>query len=302
MALAPASFEPRISATKVASIVLNSAALYVLAYLITHLIVQLCEVGVAYRYVIPSILYPSKIDFRIQDPEWRRSTVVITYAVGQTLCLLLAAFFALRLRDATERRGLTKLFYAWLIIHACNQFFGAMVADNFMREGFWYSPRYLFITSNVPAVAAGFLSANICLVIGYKLGLPFLKTCDSITLVRLENRPLLVWATVFGPWLVGTLAINLCKFRAITFLEQSHLFSILLLLIPLAVAVRFEMYEETVQAPRRPRLERGLVLMTLVLLVGFRLILNKGIAFKPHGYINYPGAPVVQKLLQKSKR
>ena len=296
MALAPAPFEPRFSTAKIASILLNSALLYVLAYLLMHLLVQATQIAIAYRYVIPTILNPSKLNFRIQDPEWRRSSVVIIFAVGQTLCLLLSAFFVLRLRDASERRGLQKLFYAWLILHGSNQFFGALVADNFVRDGFWLSPRYLFITTNVPAVAAGFLSANICLIIGYKMSLPFLKTCDSITLMKLENRPMLVWVTIFGPWLVGTIAINLCKIQAMTILEEAHLFSILLLLIPMAVGVRFEMHEQTVPDPRRPRLNRGLALFTVLVLVAYRLVLHKGIYFKPHGYLNFPGSEVVDKL------
>ncbi len=296
MALAPAPFEPRIATGKLASLILNSAALYVLAYLLMHIILQVSEITAASRYVIPTIWNPSKLNFRIQDLEWRRSSVVIIFAVGQVICLLVAGYAMLRLRDATEKRGLAKLFWAWLVIHGCNQFFGAMVADNFVRDGFWLSPRYLFITTNIPAVTAGFLSANLCLLIGYKLSLPFLKTCDSITLMRLENRSLLVWTTIFGPWIVGTLAINLCKINAITILEESHLFSILLLLIPMAVGVRFEMHEETVQAPRRPRLERLLVLFTIVVLATFRLVLHKGIYFKPYGYLNYPGTEVVDKL------
>lgn len=298
MALAPATFEPRISTAKLASILLNSAALYVLAYLLMHVVVQISEIILAYRYVIPTIWNPSKLNFRIQDSEWRRSSVVIIFAVGQVICLLLAGFFMLRLRDATEKRGLLKLFYAWLVLHGCNQFFGAMVADNFVRDGLWLSPRYLFITTNIPAVTAGFVSANLCLLIGYKLSLPFLKTCDSITLMRLENRPLLVWTTIFGPWLVGTLLINLCKAGAITILEESHLFSMLLLLIPMAVGVRFEMHEMTIQAPRRPRLERWLVLLTVAVLVVFRLALHKGIYFKPHGHLNYPGLEVVDRIRQ----
>lgn len=288
--------DSRISVSKLFSIMLNSAALYVLAYLIMHVVVQVSEILAAYRYIIPTIWNPSKLNFRIQDPEWRRSSVVVIFAVGQVVCLLLAGFFMLRLRNALEKRGLLKVFYVWLVLHGCNQFFGAMVADNFARDGFWLSPRYLFITTNVPAVGLGFLFANLCLIIGYKMSLPFLKTCDSITLMRLENRPSLIWTTLLGPWLIGTLAIILCKINAITILELSHLASILLLLVPLAVGMRFEMHEMTVESPSRPRLARGLVLFTVGVLVAFRLVLNDGVYFKPHGYMNYPGAAVVDKL------
>lgn len=275
---------------------LNSAALYVLAYLLMHTVVQITEIALSYRYAIPTIWYPSKINFRIQDPDWRRSAVVIIFAAGQTICLLLAAFFVLRLRDALEKGGMRKLFYAWLVLHGCNQFFGAMVADNFVRSGFWLSPRYLFITTNIPAVTAGFLFANLCLVIGYKMSLPFLKTCDSITLMRLENRPMLVWVTIFGPWAIGTIAINLSKVNVMTILEESHLFSILLLLIPMAVGIRFEMHEMNLELPRRPRLARGLVVFAVLVLLSFRLVLQRGLYFKPYGYMNYPGMQVVDKL------
>lgn len=295
MAFAPDFEENRTGSTRITAILLNSTAFYVLAYLLMHVIVQLSEILVAYRFTIPSIWMPSKIYFRIQDPDWRRSAVILTYATGQTICAALAFFFFLRLQGEQEKRGLKKSFYVWLVLHGCNQFFGAMAADNFLREGFWYSPRWMFWHSNIPAVGLGFLFANICLVIGYKLSLPFLKTCDSISLMRLPNRMQLIWTMIFGPWVLGTLLIELLKVPVMTPLEHSHQLSMLLLLIPLAVGCRFQMYEMTVDSPKRVRLSRVLLMWTLLVMVAFRLILNNGIFFKPRHYSNYPGRQVADR-------
>lgn len=295
MAVDPEFDDSRPSTDRLVAILINSTAIYVLSYLLMHVVVQFSEIMVAYRFTIPTIWTPSKIYFRIQDPEWRRSAVILTYATGQVLCLILAAIFFLRLQAEQDKRGLKKSFYAWLVIHGCNQFFAAMASDNFLREGFWYSPRWLFWHSNVPAVGLGFLFANLCLVIGYKLSLPFLKTCDSIKLIRLSNRGLLIATMIFGPWLLGTLCINLTKFPVMTALEHAHQLSILLLLIPLAVGCRFQMYEMTVERPKAVRLSGKLVLWTVGLLVAFRLILNPGIQFKPRGHSNYPGREAAER-------
>ena len=288
--------ESRIGTWKLVTIALNSAAIYVLAYILVFGVLQLSQAAMAYRYVIPTILHPSKLNYLIQDPEWRRSIIVIVFSTGPVLCLLLAVVALFRLRSTLEDRGSAKVFYAWVVLHGCNQFFGAMVADNFLRDGFWLAPAYLVITSTVPAIALGFLFANLCLVIGYKLSLPFLKTCDSISLMRLENRPKLIWITIFAPWAIGTLAVNLSKIGTMTMLEAAHSLVILLLLIPMAVGIRFEMHELTVPAPRRPRLERVLIVSALTALIGWRAITHKGIYFKPHGYRSYPGRDVVDKV------
>jgi hypothetical protein len=294
MALAP-SIETRPSAAKLAILILNSAALYVLAYMLMHIVLQLSEAIMSYRYVIPTIWNPSKLDFQIQNTEWRRTWIVLVFSVGHILCLVIGGIAFLRLQDAQEKRGLTKLFYFWLVIQGCNHFFGAMAADNFVLSGFCLAPLYLFIETKVPSIGLAFLFGNICLVIGYKLSVSFLKTCDSISLIRLENRPLLIWTTIFAPWLVGTIVINATKFPVMTLLEESHQFSVLLLLIPLAVGSRFQMYEMTVEAPRKTRLSGQLISLTIISLALFRLLLN-GIYFKPHGYTNFPGRQVADKI------
>ncbi len=297
MALAPTA-ETRPPLAKLAILILNSAALYVLAYFLMHIVIQASEVALSYRYIIPTIWNPSKLNFQIQQTEWRRTWVVLIFSVGHFLCLVIAVVAFIRLQNAQEKRGLKKLFYFWAVIHGCNHFFGAMAADNFVLDGFWLAPRYLFIYTNVPAIALGFLFANICLLIGYKLSMSLLKTCDSISLMRLENRSLLVWTTIFGPWVVGTLLIALTKAPVMTLLELSHQFSILLLLIPLAVGCRFQMYEMTVEAPRKTRLSGKLVMAMVVFLVAFRLVFNGGIYFKPHGHSNYPGRQVADSIRQ----
>ncbi len=296
MALAPTSTEPQLSASKLAIIALHSTAFYVLAYLVMHSVVQLAEVAMSYVFVIPTIMTPSKLQFTIQEHEWRRSAVILIFAIGQTLALLLAGYFFLKLQPASEQRGLKKSFYVWLVIHGCNQFFGAMPADNFVRDGFWCSPRWLFTYSNIPAVGLGFVFAIVCLLIGYKLSLSFLKTCDSISLIRLDNRPTLIWTMIFAPWALGTLVINACKFPVMTILEQTHQLSILLILISLAVGCRYEMHEMTVQAPRRTTLSKKLLGVTLAILIAYRLILQPGIHINPHGYSSYPGREIADKL------
>lgn len=286
---------PRATFAKVGAQILNSTAIYILAYLVCHIVVQGSEILVAYQYNIHTIWNPSKINFLIPDPDWRRSAVVLTYGVGQTLCLILAVVAMLRLQTEVEQRGLWKVFLIWVAIHGFNQFFGAMVTDNFLREGFWYSPRWLLWWSDAPAAGLGFFFANAALITGYLLSSTFLRTCDSISLMRLDNRWLLIGSLIFAPWILGTLFINLTKFPkvdfhplrfspVITMLEQSHQLSVLLFLFPLALGCRYQMYEMTVERPRATRTRWDVILLTLAAMATFRLVLHRGVRFDPKGW------------------
>ncbi len=276
--------EERPSSDKLVALLVNSTATYLLAYLIVHVIVQGAEILVAYQYRIHSIWNLSRLDFLIPDPDWRRSAVILTYSVGQTICMLLGIISFLLLQRLNEGRGLGKVFAAWLCLHGFNQFFGAMASDNFLHEGFWYSPRWLFWHSNIPVIGLGFLFANICLLIGYRLSMPFLKTCESRSLLRMQNRGLLIMTLIFGPWVFGTALIELLKFPGITWLERSHQLSMLLLLIPLAIGVRFQMHDTMSVRPRPTTIAWRMVMLTLVVMLLFRGIFQTGRRFDPVGW------------------
>ncbi|GAA4386804.1 hypothetical protein [Hymenobacter koreensis] len=259
---------------------LNATVLYVLAYLLANTLYQAATVAMAVRLSIRGVWELERVKFLIADGEWVRIAVLAVYSVGPLLCAGLGVAAALWFwYSARLKRGLLKLFLVWVALHCCNLFFGAMVADTFTENGFWYIPSWLFLAGNGPNIAVAVVFGLIQMVLGYFAAILFLQSHDSITLMKYVNRRVLIYATLFAPWLVGSLVLALAKFPHFGRNEQLHFATMLLLLAPLSFAAANELFEFTLEAPQKTRIAWGLVVLALVVLVAMRLVLGPGIHF-----------------------
>mgnify|MGYP004522485149 CR=1 FL=1 len=259
---------------------LNATALYILAYLTADTAYRLVTVLTARQLRIPSLWRLSRVQFLIPNAAWWRTAVVTVYGTGPLLCLMLALVAGLWFWQRQRfRRGLLKQYLLWLLLHGLNLFFGALVADTITQSGFWYVPSWVFLAGNAVNVAVAAVFGLVLVVLGYVLAPLFLLSHDSRTLMRYENRRRLLLATLFGPWLAGSAVLALAKLPELTVNEQLHFATLLLALAPLALASGNELFEFTVEEPRKTRAAWGLAVVALLLLVGLRVVLGPGVQF-----------------------
>lgn len=259
---------------------LNATVLYVLAYLTADWAYRLVTVLMARHLHIPSMWRLSQVQFLIPNPAWWRGAVIKVYFIGPTLCLVLAVVAGLWFWQRQRfQRGLLKQYLVWLLLHGLNLFFGAMVADTITQSGFWYVPSWLFLAGNVPNVATAVVFGLVLVVLGYVLAPVFLQSHDSRTLMRYENRRRLLLATLLGPWLAGSGLLMLAKLPQLTLNEQLHLATMLLALVPLALASTNELFGFTIEAPQKTRVAWGLAAVVVLLLLGARVVLGPGVQF-----------------------
>lgn len=268
-------------ASKTKVLALNSTVLYLLAYLLVQGAYQAATVGMALRLSIPGVWRVSSIRFTLADAQWWRIGVLAVYGAGPAVCALIglgaALWFWLRAR---QQPGLLKLFLLWVALHACNLVLGALAADTLLENWAWYLPSWLFLAGNLPNIALAVVAALLQLVVGYFATIGFLQSHDSITLMQLEYRPQLIRAGLWAPWLFGSLALAALKFPDITRNELLHFLTMgLLLLLPLALHSRSELFDQTLPRSRKTYPAWDLVGLTLLVAVGWWWVLTPGVRF-----------------------
>ena len=267
-------------ASKTKVLALNSTIIYVLTYLLVQGAYQVVTVGMARRLSIPGIWRVSSIRFTISDPQWWRVGVLAVYGAGPAICALIGLGAVLWFwRSARHQPGMLKLVLLWVTLHACNLVLGALAADTFLENWSWYLPSWLFLAGNTLNVALAVVAALLQLVVGYFATIGFLQSHDSITLMQLEYRPQLIRAGVWTPWLLGSLILAILKFPDLTQNELLHFLAMLLLLLPLALHSRRELFDQTLPRSRKTYPAWELAALTLLVSVVWWWVLTPGVRF-----------------------
>ena len=259
---------------------LNGTALYVLAYYLVWGVHQLAKLQVSRFYHLRGTWDPSQIVYTLSDGEWWRTAVVAAHGSGPVVCLVLGVVvFRWFWRGERAKRGHFKLLLLWVAFHACNAVFGALLADTFIQTGFWYVPDWLFRLGNVLNVALALLAGLAQLALGYFGAIAFLQAHDSKTVMRYDNRQLMVVCTLIVPWLAGGVFIALAKLPYLTVQEFLHLAMMGLLVTPLALGCLNEVFSDTVRKPQATQVAWRLVGLAIVIALVWRLVLSPPITF-----------------------
>lgn len=254
---------------------LNGTALYVLAYYLVWAVHDTAKFVVAHLLGIRGTWNPSRVVFSMSDGEWWRRAVVLVYGLGPLLCLVvgLVAFRWYWQRERA-RRGQLKLLLLWVAMHACNAFFGALLADTFTQSGFWFVPDWTFRMGNAVDVLVALLAGLVQLSLGYFGAVAFLQAHDSKTVMRYTNRQKMVVSTLVAPWAIGSLLIMGLKLPYLTVQEVLHLVIMSLLITPMALGCLNELFSETVKRPQATRVAWGFAVLAVLVAVAWRLALS----------------------------
>jgi len=192
---------------------LHSTAYFILAFMLLYIIYQAVTIIIASSYNIPIVWYYYQLQFPLYtySPLYTRMAMVVIFASGPILSLLLAFLF-LRfyfIRRTAVRRF--RLFYLWGFICGINMFFGAYIAGVFTRTEFIYVSEWLFMSNVFAAEESIFtLIAIFTLIITGRIITPlFLKSSNSVTMIKPEFRLFFILAEVIFPWITGMIILFL---------------------------------------------------------------------------------------------
>ena len=260
---------------------LNGTTLYVLAYYLVWGLHQVAMLQVSRHYHLRGSWTPSTIVFTLSDGEWWRMAIITVNGVGPLVCLLvgLGAFYWFW-KSERAQRGQFKLFLIWVAFHSCNAVFGALLADSLTQSGFWYVPDWLLQLGNVVNMLLAVMAGLIQLGLGYIAAVPFLQAHDSKTVMRFQNRRLMVSTTLIIPWVLGSVFVALTKFSYFSMHEALHLVVMGLLVAPTALGCLSEVFSDTVRRPQPTHVAWGLVGLAVIVAMAWRLLLSPPLAFR----------------------
>lgn len=254
----------------------NSTALYIITYLLIHGIYNGATAITAMVFKIKVYFGLSAVRFFMQDDHWSRFQVVAIFTAGPVACLLAARVFTFLFRFVHDKRTFWKTFVFWGFMHAINFTFGSVLSGVVSHRGVWHALEWLVYDSLVITFLA-IITLPMLLVIGLIFTIPFLKCCDTWTLILYPNRNKLMQTSLIGPWLAGGLFLNFLKYPYNTLYEQVLYGTMVFLLIPIYIFSKECLVEATVAGPRRTRLEWKIILPVLLAVLVFRIALKDGL-------------------------
>jgi len=261
---------------------LHSTAYFILAFMLIYLIYQAVTIIVASSYNIPIVWYYYQLKFPLYtfSPLYTREALVVIFAVGPLLSLMIAFVF---LRFYFTENPVTKrfkLFYLWGFICGTNMFFGAYIAGVFTRTEFIYTSAWLFMSRSFDTVEIIFtaISVVILVIIGRIVTPLFLLSSGSVTLIKPEFRLFFIFCQVILPWLTGILAIFLITLPNYYFPLVLKTITPALIMIPSLFLYNSIEYDNIHQSGviQRNYFKWSVVIGVVVLLFFYRVILSFG--------------------------
>jgi len=262
---------------------LHSTAYFVLAFMLIYIIYQVITIAVASSYSIPIIWYYYELKFPLYtfSPLYTRQALVVIFAMGPLLSLMLAfVFLKLYFTDNPTLKRF-KLFYLWGFICGANMFFGAYIAGVFTRTEFIYTSEWLFMSRSFDTEEIIFTTISIVmlLIIGRIVTPLFLLSSGSVTLIKPEYRLYFMLSQVIFPWLTGILILFLITLPNYYFPLILKTLTPGLIMIPTLFLYNSLEFENIHQSGviQRNYFKWSIVIAVVVILFFYRVILSFGI-------------------------
>lgn len=261
---------------------LHSTAYFILAFMLIYLIYQAITIIVASSYNIPIVWYYYQLKFPLYtfSPLYTREALVVIFAVGPLLSLMIAFVFLKFYFTENPVTKRFKLFYLWGFICGTNMFFGAYIAGVFTRTEFIYTSAWLFMSRSFDTVEIVFtaISVVILVIIGRIVTPLFLLSSGSVTLIKPEFRLFFILCQIILPWLTGVFAIFLITLPNYYLPLILKTITPVLIMIPSLFLYNSIEYDNIHQSGviQRNYFKWSVVIAVVVLLFFYRVILSFG--------------------------
>lgn len=258
-------------------ITVNSVTIFLLSYLLVYFVMQLVTAISASVFNINSIIHYYGVDYLIRGSDWTSDAVSTVFSSGPLISIFFAILLFILYYKVVSETGLLRLFVLWCFCHMIINFFGNMLVGAMLNEGFGYVIMYQFVMDTGKMVLT--LFAFICIfLIGLFMTRLFLYSGNIYfnTLNR-YNRLKFAFSQFLLPFIFGNIIILLLKIPEVKLFEILLNGCTLLLILPVifrSINLQDLYFDEE---PRKIKFASYYILITLLMMIGFRVGLGIGI-------------------------
>ncbi|MFC2100939.1 hypothetical protein ACFLRZ_03820 [Bacteroidota bacterium] len=263
--------------------VLNSTAVFIIAYLFVYLVYQFATVLMAADYEIQTILYYNTIKFITPDFSslWNADSALVIFGVGPLVSVVLGIISFFLFMEMIDDPSTLKLFLLWGSVHFFIRTFssftigtifflyGSNLVADWLRVG-WGGKMMLSILSIAFITVIGIFSTN-----------AFVQSSNSLHLIKNKVRMSFIVCQVLLPWLIGSSIIILVELPDITLHEMLIMASFIFVVTQILWRNhQFVLYGQESEIPEQQlRISWITIIIVIVFVITFRLGLNQGIYF-----------------------
>jgi len=263
----------------------NSVVMYILSYMVVYIIGQTLTIISAVSFDYKTILFYYKIYFNIDSYQWTADSVKIIYSMKPGAGLVLGIIFIILYSIRRDTIGNLKLFYLWGFVHGMIMFFGSLLMGTMLNKDFGWVVAYMYYRDTGKMIFA-IVAIFSLVIIGGFVAKSFLFSGNTyFNFINRQENKFLLASQVLWPSVIGTvLLIAFSTPNKSYFMPDDEfiykvlrLLTLFIMLIPLIISFRTfnEIYFD--EAPRKIRLEWKFLLVTLIIVVTYRLGLTTGI-------------------------
>jgi hypothetical protein len=258
------------------SIIVNSTAYNLLAYLTVFMIFQFTTIIASRIFDIPNTLYYNRIGYNVIPEAWTFDAVKVIFSSGNIMLFLLLITAVVIIIKALEFNGLLRLYFVWIFIHATSMLFGSFIIGAFNFEGFGIVLSYLYWADTAKMLLL-FSGLIILIGIGMAMVKAFLFTANSyFNFLSPIMRPAFRRDQFILPFIFSTVFLLIIKYP-LTLYETLMLFVPIFILLPLYWGIgRYPVFYFE-ESPKSIQISLRLIVLTCGLYLVYRVVLGIGI-------------------------
>ena len=202
------------------SIVVNSTATFVLAYLFVFYINFFLKISMAAVFGYPVNFNYNKIGYFIQKYEWTHDSVRLIYGSGPILLFVLAILSLVLYASMSNEEGRIKIFFIWFTLHAFNFVFSGLMIGNIFTHGVGHVFNWMYLSDTTKMIVAlvGFFGLLMSAILVTK---PIASSAVSyFNGLDETNIPFFITSQIIVPFIIGSGLILLYFAPLVSFQEK----------------------------------------------------------------------------------
>jgi hypothetical protein len=251
----------------------NAVVLYMLAFLLTHMLYLFITWLTASFFGIESVFRYFKIEYNTLSSStlWSVDSLVIMFLSGPFIVTILAGLFSRLHLVSRGDAGMEKLFYLYVFFHGTNYALGSFVAGSITRQETWFALAWL----NIPQALMyliGLIFLVVMIYIGSTKALFIYEASVYPKPNQTINRQYWLLNTLFYPWLISAV------FFILLFMPDIQWFTIIILVTPMLffipIFTRSALMKDIFENPAEKSVKPYWLIFFLLIFLsaGFRLL------------------------------